>query len=714
MMRNGSRVWPGSPYPLGATWDGRGANFALFSAHAERVDLCIFDRSGRREIDRITMPEYTDQVWHGYLPDIRPGTLYGYRVYGPYDPSRGHRFNHHKLLLDPYAKALNGDLKWSDSHFGYRVGSPRGDLSFDRRDNASGVPKSVLIDPAFSWGDDKRPATPMEETILYELHVRGFTMGRADVPVPLRGTFSALALPQILEHLRGIGITSVELLPVHAFIDDRPLVQRGLTNYWGYNTVAFFAPEPRYLSARAVNEFKTMVSRLHYAGIEVILDVVYNHTAEGNHLGPTLCFRGIDNLSYYRLVPGDARHYEDFTGCGNALNLHHPRVVQLVMDSLRYWVEEMHVDGFRFDLATTLAREAKMFDTHAGFLDTIRQDPSLARVKLIAEPWDVGPEGYQVGHFPPGWLEWNDRFRDTSRRFWRGDGGLIGEMAARLSGSADLFARDGRRPWASVNFVTAHDGFTLDDLVSYTAKRNDANGEDNNDGAAENYSWNCGVEGETDDLEIHALRQRQKRNLLTSLLISQGTPMLLAGDELGNSQGGNNNAYCQDNSVGWIDWTPEHVASHGLVDFVRFLIALRRQHPALRRGRFLTGEPVVDGIPDVVWLTPNGVPKTEEDWRFPDARCLAFLLNGNARGKDAETREPARPHLLFLLNAHFDEMPFVMPNNYALRWDLVLDTAADDGRGARREFRPGQACTLLPHSMALLLSAATQPEERPE
>jgi len=711
MARNGARVWPGSPYPLGATWDGRGANFALFSAHAERVELCIFDRGGRREIERITLPEYTDQAWHGYLPDAHPGTLYGYRVYGPYDPGRGHRFNHHKLLLDPYAKALYGQLKWSDAHFGYRVGSARGDLSFDRRDSAGGMPKCVLIDPAFSWGDDKRPATPMEDTIIYELHVRGFTMGRADVPVPLRGTFSALSMPQIVDHLRDLGVTSVELLPVHAFVDDRPLVQRSLVNYWGYNSIGFFAPEPRYLSARVVDEFKTMVSRLHYAGIEVILDVVYNHTAEGNHLGPTLCFRGIDNLSYYRLVPGNERHYEDFTGCGNALNLHHPRVVQLVMDSLRYWVEEMHVDGFRFDLATTLARELKTFDTHAGFLDTIRQDPCLARVKLIAEPWDVGPDGYQVGHFPPGWLEWNDRFRDTVRRSWRGDGGLIGEMAARLSGSADLFGHDGRRTWASVNFVTAHDGFTLEDLVSYATKRNEANGEENHDGASENYSWNCGAEGETTDPAVLVLRQQQKRNLLTSLLIAQGTPMLLAGDELGNSQGGNNNAYCQDNPIGWIDWNPEHIGSHGLVEFVKFLTSLRRQHPALRRAKFLTGEPVVYGIPDVVWLTPQGVEKTEEDWRFPDARCLAFLLNGSVDRTAAGPAEEALPHLLFLLNAHFDEMAFVIPDGYAPRWELVLDTAAKDGRGERRELSPGQACNLPPKSIALLLSLVAQAPE---
>jgi glycogen operon protein len=715
MERSAARVQPGASYPLGATWDGRGANFALFSAHAERVDLCIFDRHGRREIDRVTLPEYTHQVWHGYLSDARPGMLYGYRVYGPYEPARGHRFNHHKLLLDPYAKALYGTLKWSDAHFSYRVGSPRGDLSFDRRDNAGGMPKCVLVDPAFSWGNDRRPGTRFEDMVVYELHVRGFTMARDDVPVPLRGTFSALALPHVIAHLKDLGITSVELLPVHAFVDDRPLVERGLVNYWGYNSIAFFAPEPRYLAGGVVDEFKTMVSHLHHAGIEVVLDVVYNHTAEGSKLGPTLCFRGIDNASYYRLVSGNEREYEDFTGCGNALNLHHPRVMQMVMDSLRYWVEEMHVDGFRFDLATTLAREAQAFDPYAGFLDTIRQDPALANTKLIAEPWDVGPEGYQLGRFPPGWMEWNDRFRNTVRRFWRGDGGLIGEMAGRLSGSADLFAHDGRRPWASVNFITAHDGFTLEDLVSYTAKHNEANGEDNRDGADENYSWNCGVEGKTDDPEVVALRLQQKRNLLTSLLVAQGMPMLTAGDELGNSQDGNNNAYCQDNPTGWVDWSAAQGTSNGLLAFVKFLIAFRKSQPTLRRGVFLTGKPTSNGKPDVVWLTPLGFEATEEDWRYPDARCLAFLLNGEARRPPAEHNpEGANPyHLLCFLNAHFDAMAFVVPNGYVPRWQIVVDTAAPDGRGHEREIAAGDTWELSPRSIVVLVSLPAQPEPAP-
>jgi glycogen operon protein len=694
------RILPGSPYPLGATWDGRGANFALFSAHAERVELCIFDRTGRREIDRIGLPEHTDQVWHGYLPDARPGMLYGYRVYGPYDPPRGHRFNPHKLLIDPYAKALHGALRWGDAHFAYRVGSPRADLSFDRRDNAGGMPKCMLIDPAFSWGGDRRPGTHKRDTIVYELHVRGFTMQREDVPQPLRGTVSALAQPSVIAHLRALGITAIELLPVHAFVDDRPLVERHLSNYWGYNSIGFFAPHARYLATGVVDEFKTMVARLHDAGIEVILDVVYNHTAEGNHLGPTLAFRGIDNRSYYRLMPGDERHYEDFTGCGNALNLHHPRVLQMVLDSLRYWTEEMHVDGFRFDLATTLGREAKDFDPNGGFLDAIGQDPAMARVKLIAEPWDVGPGGYQVGNFPPGWMEWNDSFRDTVRRFWRGDGGLIGEMAARLSGSADKFARNGRRPWASVNFVTAHDGFTLEDLVSYAGKHNEANGEENRDGAGENYSANYGVEGPTDDPAIIALRQQQKRNLLVALLAAQGTPMLLAGDELGNTQGGNNNAYAQDNPTGWIDWSPERIAKHGLVDFVQRLIALRKAHPNLHRAHFLTGAPVGNSVPDVVWLTPQGVPKKEEDWRYPDAHVLSLLLNG----VDAQAGVP--PYLLFFLNAHYDPMSFVIPQGYAPHWEVAIDTAAADGRGPARTLGAGESCALPARSTVVLQAKA--------
>jgi glycogen operon protein len=692
VAKTGLRIWPGRSYPLGATWDGRGANFALFSAHAERVDLCIFDHRGQREIARVTLPEYTDEVWHGYLPDARPGMLYGYRVYGPYDPAHGLRFNPNKLLIDPYAKALHGHVRWSDAHFGYRVGSVRADLTFDRRDNARGMPKCIVLDPAFSWGNDRAPHTAMEDSFIYELHVRGFTIGREDIPHAQRGTVSALASEQVIDHLRRLGITAVELLPVHAFVDDRVLVERGLVNYWGYNTIGFFAPHPRYLAAGVVDEFKTMVLRLHDAGIEVILDVVYNHTAEGNHMGPTLSFRGIDNASYYRLAK-NPRFYEDFTGTGNALNLHHPRVLQLVTDSLRYWVEQMHVDGFRFDLATTLARETVDYDPHSGFLDAVGQDPVLSRVKLIAEPWDVGPGGYQLGNFPPGWMEWNDKFRDTVRRFWRGDGGLIGELAARISGSADIFNRRGRRPWASVNFITAHDGFTLEDLVSYDTKHNEANAENNRDGTDANYSWNSGVEGPTDDPKIRGLRRQQKRNLLATLLLSLGTPLMLAGDELGNSQGGNNNAYCQDSQVGWIKWPTESHDPEGLVTFIRRLISLRRSEPGLHLSRFLTGNG------DVTWLTPAGTAYTEEDWNYPDARALAYVLKG--RGIAPGVEAP----LLIMLNAYHEPMDFVLPKSSAARWRLVLDTSLDENE-SYPVFQSGATYMVAARSLVLLRGLA--------
>ena len=506
------RVWPGEPYPLGATWDGRGVNFALFSENADRVELCLFDEAGSRETARVVLPEYTDETWHCYLPDARPGLLYGYRVYGPYEPEHGHRFNGHKLLLDPYAKSLHGRLTWDDAHYGYRHGSSEADMSFDTRDNAAYMPKCRVVDTAFTWGDDSSPRTQWHETVIYELNVRGFTIQHPDVPDRFRGTFAGLSSPTVVRYLADLGITAIELLPIHGFVDERPLVDKGLCNYWGYNSIAFFAPDCRYCANDTLSEFKTMVQVLHDAGIEVILDVVYNHTAEGNHLGPTLCFRGIDNASYYRLVPGDERHYMDFTGCGNAFNLHHPRVLQLVMDSLRYWAEEMRVDGFRFDLATTLARESDgRFDQHSGFLDAVRQDPVLSQCKLISEPWDVGDGGYQLGYFPPGWAEWNDRYRDTVRRYWKGDQGLIGDLAYRVTGSSDVFEKRGRRPWASVNFVTAHDGFTLDDLVSYNRKHNDENTEGNRDGTDANHSWNCGVEGPTKDRKIQGLRERQKK-----------------------------------------------------------------------------------------------------------------------------------------------------------------------------------------------------------
>ncbi|AWK89954.1 glycogen debranching protein GlgX [Azospirillum thermophilum] len=686
-------VWPGKPYPLGATWDGFGVNFALFSAHAEKVELCLFDKTGQREIERIALPEHTDEVWHGYLPDARPGLLYGYRVHGPYEPGAGHRFNPNKLLIDPYAKALFGGFKWSDAHYGYRVGSTREDLSFDRRDNARGMPKCRVVDRAFTWGSDRHPATPWPDTIVYETHVRGFTMRHPEVPAPLRGTFAGLSTHAVVDYLKALGITSVELLPVHAVADEQHLVSRGMTNYWGYNSIGFFAPEPRYMTTGVLSEFKTMVARLHEAGIEVILDVVYNHTAEGNHLGPTLSFKGIDNLSYYRLLPDNPRFYINDTGTGNTLNFAHPRVVQMAMDSLRYWVTDMHVDGFRFDLGTVLAREPYGYDPGSGFLDAVRQDPVLAEVKLIAEPWDVGPGGYQVGNFPPGWAEWNDRFRDTVRRYWRGDQGMLPELAGRIAGSADLFEKRGRRPWASVNFVTAHDGFTLHDLVSYSEKHNWANGEENRDGHSANHSANYGVEGETADPAILAVRARQKRNLLATLMLSQGTPMMLAGDELNHSQKGNNNAYCQDNDLTWLDWARGLKDGAPLLAFVRRLIALRKAHPVLRRPLFLHGREVAaNGLKDIVWYNPQGQEKTAEHWRNVEARCISLLLNGRAgrhAGPDGQPLEDGV--LLIVLNAHAELMSVLLPEVPGGRgWRCVLDTRSADGAGDERIYLSGR------------------------
>ena len=594
-------VWPGRPYPLGATWDGEGVNFALFSEHAEKVELCVFDPSGRRETHRIQMREQTDQVWHCYLPEARPGLIYGYRLYGPYDPARGMRFNHHKLLLDPYAKQVQ-HLTWSDGHFGYRIGHKQADLSLDRRDNAAGMMKGVVIESAFSWEADRAPKIPWHKSVIYEVHVKGFTMRHPKVPQKLRGTYAGLSTAPVIDHFKKLGVTAVELLPVHCFVDDRHLIEKGLHNYWGYNTIGFFAPEPRYSSTGSITEFKTMVKALHSAGIEVILDVVYNHTAEGNQMGPTLSFRGIDNAVYYRLLPSDPRYYMDYTGTGNTLNVRHPRVLQLIMDSLRYWVLEMHVDGFRFDLAATLARELHEVDRLGAFLDIIHQDPVLSQVKLIAEPWDLGEGGYQVGKFPVGWAEWNDRYRDTLRSYWKGDGGLIGELAYRVTGSSDLYAQSGRSPYASINFVTAHDGFTLSDLVSYNSKHNEANGENNRDGTDNNRSWNCGVEGPTEDPAINALRARQKRNLLATLFLSQGVPMLLAGDEMGHTQNGNNNAYCQDNELSWIDWD-EKAQDTDLIEFTSLVIGLRNNHPVFRRRKFFQGRSIKGAdVKDIIWL----------------------------------------------------------------------------------------------------------------
>ena len=684
----------GEPGPLGATWDGKGVNFALFSAHAEKVELCLFDARGRRELHRLVLPSYTDEVWHGYVPDARPGMCYGYRVHGPYEPGHGHRFNAHKLLLDPYAKAIAGPLRWSDAHFGYRVGSPR-EVSFDRRDDASVMPKSVVVEGAFSWSGDRRPSTPWRNTIVYELHVRGFTMKFPGVPLPLRGTFAALSSPPVIDYLVRLGVSAVELLPVQAFVDDRLLVERGLRNYWGYNTIGFFAPHPAYLSDGNIGEFRTMVKRFHEAGLEVFLDVVYNHTAEGDHLGPTLSFRGIDNKSYYRLGE-NPYYYEDTTGCGNTLNLEHPRVLQLVMDSLRYWADEMHVDGFRFDLAPALARESDGFDPNSAFFAAVAQDPTLARIKLIAEPWDLAPDGYQLGHFPPGWSEWNDRFRDGVRRFWRGASGSIPELASALTGSAETFAHNGRHVRSSLNFVTAHDGFTLHDLVSYDHKHNEENGEDGRDGSDANYSWNCGVEGPADDPHVLALRARQKRNFLATVLLAQGVPMLVAGDERGHTQYGNNNAYAQDSPLNWIDWAPPD--DPDLTAFVRALIRLRRENPALRHEQYFRGAPLAEGSRrDIVWFSTDGREMNADDWFDAGRRAIGYCFGEeHPQGED-------RLFLIYL-NAHDHELPLQPPAHEA-GWELLLDTATPPCGvlDAPPHFETG---TMQAHSLIVLRSRA--------
>ncbi|HVO64100.1 MAG TPA: glycogen debranching protein GlgX [Terriglobales bacterium] len=697
-------VWPGKPYPLGATWDGEGVNFSIFSEHAERVDLCLFDSKGRRELHCIPLPEQTDQVWHGYLPEARPGLLYGYRVHGPYEPNRGVRFNHHKLLLDPYAKQIDGTLNWSDAHFGYRVGHAREDLSFDRRDSALGMPKGRVVDAAFTWGEDKAPRTPWHESIIYEVHVRGFTMRHPGVAPNLRGTYAGLATSPVIDYLKRLGVTAVELMPVHYFIDDRHLIQKGLRNYWGYNSIGFFAPESRYAVSDPLSEFKTMVKTLHSAGLEVILDVVYNHTAEGNQLGPTLSFRGIDNAAYYRLVAENPRYYMDYTGTGNSLNMLHPRVLQMIMDSLRYWALEMHVDGFRFDLAATLARELHEVNRLGAFLDIIHQDPVLSQVKLIAEPWDLGEGGYQVGKFPVGWAEWNDRYRDAVRSYWKGDGGLIGELAYRITGSSDLYERSGRRPYASINFVTAHDGFTLRDLVSYNHKHNEANGEDNRDGTDNNRSWNCGVDGPTDDPAVNALRLQQSRNFAATLLLSQGVPMLLAGDAIGHTQNGNNNAYCQDNEISWINW--ENLANEQhLLKFIQRMTKLRKDHPVFHRRNFFQGRPIKGaGVKDILWLTPDGREMTDEEWKQSSARCLGIFFTGEGLGDSGPRGEPVTDdNFLLILNAHHEDLPFSLP---ALKaegtWRAIVDTTWDD-LTQRSMHTGGSLYSLKARSLALFI-----------
>ncbi|HEX4182832.1 MAG TPA: glycogen debranching protein GlgX [Caulobacteraceae bacterium] len=685
----------GSPNLTGATYDGDGVNFTLFSAYAERVELCLFDPSGRDEIARITLPDYTDQIFHGYVEELAPGQVYGYRVHGPYAPEEGHRFNPNKLLLDPYARGHTGEIQWNDACYGYTIGAENADLSFDERDSAPFVPKCVVVDPNFDWdGEPRRTATPWDRTLIYETHVKGFTALHPAVPEGLRGTYAGLGCPEVIDYIKALGMTTIELLPVHTFLDDAYLLEKGLRNYWGYNTIGFFAPDPRYASDRAntLREFKEMVSRFHDAGLEVILDVVYNHTAEGSERGPTLSFRGIDNKSYYRLQSGSPRYYVNDTGTGNTLDLSHPRALQMVMDSLRYFVQETHVDGFRFDLGTVLAREPDGFDVRSGFLVACSQDPCLQTVKLIAEPWDVGPGGYQVGGFPPGWSEWNDKFRNTVRDFWRGHASA-GEMARRMQGSGDVFDHGGRRPRASVNFVAAHDGFTLNDLVSYNDKHNEANGEDGHDGSDDNRSWNCGAEGPTDDAQTNALRLHQIRNLLASLFLSQGLPMLLAGDEFGRTQHGNNNAYCQDNALNWLNWSHDE-RGQSILAFTRRLTMLRAQHPALRYARFIGRPgPYADDGRTLVWLNPDGSEMAAEDWSDGDARAFGMLIDVPG---DTEDR---RDTVFLAFNGYDNEQPMALPAPPAAGpWRLLLDTQYDEQPEVLVE---DQTYTLQPRSLVV-------------
>jgi len=669
------RIWPGAPYPLGATWDGSGTNFALFSEAAERVELCLFDPADEQET-RIELVEADGFVWHGYLPGVGPGTRYGYRVHGPYNPAGGHRCNPAKLLLDPYGKAVQGQVSWHEALFSYHFTDP---ARLNTEDSAPHMPKNVVINPFFDWGDDRPPRTPYHDTVIYEAHVRGLTLRHPDVPAEQRSTYGGLAHPAMIGHMRRLGITAVELMPVHQFVPEHSLVARGLTNYWGYNTINFLAPHNGYSSAgelgEQVLEFKAMVKDLHEAGIEVILDVVYNHTAEADHMGPTLSYRGIDNAAYYRLRDDDKRYYLDYTGCGNSLNARHPHALQLVMDSLRYWILEMRVDGFRFDLASALARELHDVDRLSAFFDLVQQDPVVSQVKLIAEPWDVGEGGYQVGNFPPLWSEWNGIYRDTVRDFWRGQPGTLPDFGSRLSGSSDLYEASGRRPVASVNFVTCHDGFTLQDLVSYNGKHNEANGEGNADGTDDNRAWNCGAEGPTADPAILRLRARQKRNFLTALFCAQGIPMVLAGDEMGRTQQGNNNGYCQDNEVSWVDW--DH-ADADLLEFVHALSQLRRRHPVFRRRRFFQGLPTADGLRDIAWLTPAGREMSDEDWNAHHGKSMAVFLNGDAITEpDTRGERVSDDSFLLLFNAHSDPVAFTLPSErFAASWEVVLDTAA--------------------------------------
>ena len=701
-----TRVWPGNPYPLGAGFDGTGTNFSLFSEIAERVELCLFDDDGVET--RIDLPEVTAFCWHGYLPGVHAGQRYGYRVHGPWDPETGARCNPAKLLLDPYAKAIDGAVDWDAAVFPYELqGKP------DRpsaKDSAPFVPKSVVVNPWFDWDNDRNPQTTWHDTVLYEVHVKGLTASHPDVPEDLRGTYAGLATPPVIDHLQRLGVTAVELLPVHHFIHDHGLSERGLRNYWGYNSIGYLAPHDEYSSAgtkgEQVHEFKQMVKTLHLAGIEVILDVVYNHTAEGNHLGPMLSFKGIDNAAYYRLMPEDPRYYMDYTGTGNSMNMRHPNVLQLIMDSLRYWVTEMHVDGFRFDLAATLARELHDVDRLSAFFDLIQQDPVIRQVKLIAEPWDVGEGGYQVGNFPPLWSEWNGKYRDTVRDYWRGEDQTLAEFAYRLTGSSDLYAQTGRQPYASINFVTAHDGFTLHDLVSYNEKHNEANGEGNNDGESHNRSWNHGAEGETNDLEVIALRERQKRNFLATLLLSQGVPMLLGGDEIGRTQQGNNNSYCQDNEISWVDW--DRARDYDvLLDFTKRLTALRREHPVFRRRRWFQGRALHGSdVTDIGWYRPDGQPMSEDDWEKGFAKAVAVFLNGEAiEARDSRGERVVGESFFLLLNAHHEPLAFTVPDLGAGdRWEVVIDTALPI-EAEERAVKPAEEIELDGRSVLVLKRA---------
>ena len=698
------KVREGNAEAHGAIWDGKGTNFTLFSSAATKVEVCLFDSSGGTELERIALPEYTDQIWHGYIPDVAPGSVYGFRVHGPYAPDEGHRFNPNKLLLDPYARAHVGQLKWSPECFGYTVGAEGDDLTFDDRDSAAFMPKCVVVDPNFDWkGQPRKRAVPWDNTIIYEAHVKGFTKLHPAVPDHHKGTYAGLATREVIDYVKSLGVTSIELLPIHTFINDSHLLEKGLTNYWGYNSIGFFAPDPRYASApdQCLREFKEMVASFHDAGLEVILDVVYNHTAEGNERGPTLSFKGIDNASYYRLLPDNKRFYINDTGTGNTVNLSHPNVLEMVTDSLRYWVSELHVDGFRFDLGTILAREPNGFDNQSGFLKACNQDPVLRTVKLIAEPWDCGPGGYQVGGFPPGWAEWNDRYRDTGRDFWKG-AATPSEIAPRLCASGDIFNRLGRRPWACVNFLSAHDGFTLNDVVTYNDKHNEANGEDNRDGSSDNRSWNCGVEGPTDDAAINALRNRQIRNLLATLLLSQGTPMLLAGDEFGRTQGGNNNAYCQDDEISWLNWDLDE-KGRSLVQFVQKLCALRHKYPILRRNRFLTGDYDEElEVKDLTWINASGAEMKAEEWGDANMKCFGMMMDGRARPSGVRQRG-TEAAMLLVMNSHHDLVEFTLPECPGGRfWSLEIDTNIAD-EPARFRGETGDVYGMTGRSLALFV-----------